>query len=109
MLAFLQKRVNVMLPICMACDRRWTHGIVFRWLSILAPFVVGPIVGALVGMLSNSDEGLAIGIAIGFVGLLSVPLLVAKLVSEPRAVIAKRIDDHRALLRGVHPELLRAL
>lgn len=109
MLAFMQKRVQIMLPICMTCDRRWTHGIVFRWLSFLAPFVLAPIVGAFLGFFTESDTAFAIGICVGFGLLLLMPLLTVKLVSEPRAIIAKRIDDHRALLKGVHPELLRSL
>jgi hypothetical protein len=109
MLAFMQKRVQIMLPICGTCDSRWTHGTILRWLSFLAPFVVAPIIGAFLGLFTESDEAFGIGILIGFVLLILMPLLTVKLVSEPRAVIAKRIDDHRALLKGVHPELLRAL
>ena len=109
MLAFMQKRVTVMLPICMSCDRRWTHGTVFRWLSFLAPFVLAPVIGAFLGLFTESDEAFGIGILVGFVLLILMPLLTVKLVSEPRAIIAKRIDDHRAVLKGAHPELLRRL
>jgi hypothetical protein len=109
LIAFLQKRVTIHLPICGTCDRRWTHGIVFRWLAFLAPFFLAPLVGAFLGFFTESDEAFGIGILVGFVLLILMPLLTVKLVSEPRAVTAKRIDDHRALLKGVHPELLRAL
>jgi hypothetical protein len=109
MIAFMQKRVNMMLPICMTCDKRWTHGVVFRWLSFLAPFVIAPLLGGFLGLFTESDAAFGIGIVIGFVLLILMPLVTVKLVSEPRAVTAKRIDDHRALLKGVHPELLRSL
>lgn len=109
MIAFLQKRVQIMLPICMTCDKRWTIGTVLRWLSFLAPFVIAPVLGVVIGLFTQSDDAFAIGILVAFVLLILMPLLTVKLVSEPRAVIAKRIDDHRALLKGVHPELLRSL
>lgn len=109
MLAFMQKRVQMALPICSPCDSRWTQGTVLRWLSFLAPFVLAPIIGAFLGLFTESDAAFGIGILIGFVLLILLPLLTVKLVAEPRAVIAKRIDDHRALLKGVHPELLRSL
>lgn len=109
MMAFMQKRIRVMLPICGTCDSRWTYGTVFRWLSFLAPFVLAPIIGAFLGLFTESDAAFGIGVLVGFVLLILLPLLTVKLVSEPRAVIAKRIDDHRALLKGVHPELLRSL
>lgn len=109
MLAFMQKRVQIMLPICAPCDTRWTHGTVLKWLSFLAPFVFAPIVGVLLGLFTESDAAFGIGILVGFVLLILMPLLTVKLVSEPRAIIAKRIDDHRALLKGVHPEMLRSL
>jgi hypothetical protein len=107
MMAFMQKRCQVMLPICQPCDTRWTHGTIFRWLSFLAPFVLGPIIGALIGLFVEGDAAFGIGILVCFVLLLAMPLATVKLVSEPRAVIAKRIDDHRAMLKGVHPEMLR--
>jgi hypothetical protein len=109
LIAFLQKRVQIHLPICLPCDKRWTYGTVFRWLSFLAPFLLAPIIGGFLGFFTESDEAFGIGILVGFVLLILMPLLTVKLVSEPRAVIAKRIDDHRALLKGVHPELLRSL
>lgn len=109
LIAFLQKRVQIHLPICARCNERWTYGTVFRWLSFLAPFLLAPIIGGFLGFFTESDEAFAIGILVGFVLLILMPLLTVKLVSEPRAVIAKRIDDHRALLKGVHPELLRSL
>lgn len=109
MIAFLQKRVTIVLPICMTCDKRWTQGTILRWLSFLAPFVLAPLLGAFLGLFTESDAAFGIGICVGFVLLILMPLLTVKLVSEPRAVIAKRIDDHRALLKGVHPELLRSL
>jgi len=109
MIAFMQKRIQVMLPICPTCDSRWTQGTVLRWLSFLAPFVLAPVFGAFVGLFVQSDDAFALALLVGFVLLILLPILTVKLVSEPRAITAKRIDDHRALLKGVHADLLRSL
>lgn len=109
LIAVMQKRVQMSLPICAPCDSRWTYGVVFRWLSFLAPFVLAPLIGAFLGFFTESDAAFGIGILVGFVLLILLPLLTVKLISEPRAIVAKRIDQHRALLEGVHPELLRSL
>lgn len=110
MVAVMQKRATITLPICGACDRRWTQGVVLRLLAILAPFVLGPLFGVVVGSLSSDGaDGILAGLAAFLVLILLVPLLVVKLVSEPRSVTAAKIDDHRARLKGVSRELLREL
>lgn len=106
----LQKRAHVAFPICPRCDLRWSRGILYRRLAVVAPFVLGLSAFWVADALWDDVVYDVLAAFAVFTPLIVVlPLAVAKLVAEPRAVTAAVIDDHRAKLKGVAPALLRAL
>lgn len=106
----LQKRATVTLPICAPCDQRWSRGIVFRYLAVVAPFVLGLAAFYVADALwDDVGRDVLAAFAVFLVLIVALPIAVVKLVSEPRAVTAVKIDEYRAKVKGVSPELLRAL
>lgn len=106
----LQKRAHVTLPICGRCNERWSRGILFRHLAVAAPFVLGLSAFYVADALWDDVlKDVLSAFAVFLVLIVALPIAVVKLVTEPRSLTAVRIDDHRAKVRGVSPELLRAL
>lgn len=106
----LQKRAHVTLPICAACDLRWSRGVLYRYLALIAPFVLG-LAAFYVADAIWDDVGTDVGVAFAtfIVLIFTLPFAVVKLVTEPRSVTAVKIDDYRAKVKGVSPALLGAL
>ncbi len=106
----LQKRARMDVPICGRCDRRWSQGVVFRYVAVVAPFVLG-LASFYVADAIWDDvvTDMIAAFAVFLVLIVALPIAVVKLVSEPRALTAVKIDDHRAKVKGASPELLAAL
>lgn len=110
MVLVLQKRAEVWVPICGRCDRRWSQGVVFRYVAVAAPFVLGLLAFYVADAIwDDVGKDVLASFAVFLVLILALPIGVVKLVTEPRSLTAVKIDDYRAKVKGVSPELLRAL
>lgn len=109
LISFSAKQVHAVVPLCGACDRRWTWA--RRWwaLTLTAPIFL--LVGGVIGWnVMGSPQGpLELLAYAPFVASLFVIPLVLFFLVRPRTMWAARIDDRRARIRGASQIMLQAV
>ncbi len=98
--AVLQKRGHLMIPLCAACKKRWTHANLVMGLGVFWIFVA---MALMVAFFAHEMP------ALGFLALLSmvgVPVGVSFGYVRKRRLHPRKIDDRMLTLVGVHSDAL---
>jgi hypothetical protein len=106
-MAILQKRGTLDLPLCASCKSRWTQATVAIVLTVLAIFLVLPLVGVVAAVLPE-DIGPLVAVML-MVGWLVAVVVVSRVYVRARTLWAKRIENNYITVAGVHPGALAAL
>jgi hypothetical protein len=107
--SILTKRASFNLPLCGACNARWTQARTLRTLAFIVPLVGGRGLVTL-GAVFAKEAGIVgvLGFLLFFPGILVV-IPIELLLVKPRTLRAMFIDDHVVTLRGVALPVLDGL
>ncbi|MCA9645886.1 MAG: hypothetical protein H6718_27475 [Polyangiaceae bacterium] len=96
----LRKTAKMVIPLCSECDARWRSGKVMAMvgigvllLGILGPYFLG------------SPEMLLLGFLVGIGAFLAIIFLKV----NPAMLRARKIDDSRVTIIGIHPDATRVI
>jgi hypothetical protein len=106
-MAILQKRGTLDIPLCAQCKSRWTHATIAMVLTVLGILLVLPLAGVLAAVLPQ-DLGPLVAVLFVLVWLVAV-VIVSRVYVRARTVWAKRIENNYISVAGVHPQALAAL
>jgi hypothetical protein len=102
--AVLTRRARLRLPLCESCNRRWSTGVLIGVATALG--LVGGLVGGIALMVNDLVPA---GLALLCTGVLA-PFLIGPLVTRPRFLRAKRIDERGWItIAGMHADARTAL
>jgi hypothetical protein len=106
--AILTKRATFNLPICGACNARWTNA---RLVNVLG--ILGSIIGGLlllgIGLANDIPALSVIGGILFFPGFLIIAIVTNITLVKKHTLRAVLIDDHFATLTGLPPNVLEML
>jgi hypothetical protein len=95
------KRATLEIPLCEGCHARWRQA--RTWSALLGAVVLIMLLSvSFLGGTSGSEAGL-LGVVVAMVVLIVASALAARKLIRPRMLQAKKVDDARVTLVGVHP------
>lgn len=100
--AVLTKRARLRLPLCESCNRRWSAAILIAVFTVIG-FLVG-----LVGGIALIANDLVVPGLLLLLGTVVAPFVIGPVVTRPRLLRARRIDNGWITIRGMHPEARQA-
>jgi hypothetical protein len=107
--AILTKRASLNLPLCSACNARWTKARTLRVLGFIVPLFGG--LGLItLGLVFAKEAGIiaVLGFLVFFPGVLVV-IPIEYLIVRPRTLRAMFIDDYVVTLKGISRPVLEGI
>jgi hypothetical protein len=102
--AVLTRRAKLRLPLCERCNRRWSAGV---WIGVATG--LGFLGGLIGGIALMVNDLFPLGLALLCSAILA-PFLIGPLVTRPRFLRAKKIDERGwVTVVGMHPDARGAL
>jgi hypothetical protein len=101
----MTKRASVVLPVCAACNGRWTLARVLHSLAVILPIVLGLVIAG-VGGANDWSVVLVGGFLLMTLGTIVLAVLTYYLLLLPRTLRAVYMDDWVMTIDGVAPAVL---
>lgn len=106
LIAVLTKKTTTIIPLCVACDQRWTSARRWWGLSVFLPL---PLLIASWWLSVDYGAGPLLAFLPFLVSAVAGPTLVKYLLLRRRTLWLTRVYDQRALLAGAGPAMLSAV
>ncbi|MEZ4373105.1 MAG: hypothetical protein AB7K71_07730 [Polyangiaceae bacterium] len=95
----MRKTAKMVIPLCSECDARWRSG------KMMALVGIGVLLLGIMGPYFVARELLIVGFVVGVGAFLAIIFLKV----NPSMLRARKIDDSRVTIIGIHPDAVRVI